>query len=1736
MTAHLLSCSPASSKTLLRLTGSALFAHHRVGLCFWILLLATPAFRAQNNEWELVNAGGPRSGMSPGAPGIYGTFQTPALGNSPGGRQNPVTWSDKNGNLWLFGGVGCDAVGNCGALDDLWEYFPTTNEWAWMAGDSKMPGAYQTQGPVYGTYQTPAAGNTPGARDTPAVWADQNGNLWLFGGFYEVNTQTTTYYSYLNDLWEFNTTVNQWAWMGGSSTLPVCGTGPITCNQHGVYGTLGTPAPANLPGGRHQSVSWTDTNGDVWLFGGIGADSTGVVGYLNDLWEFNPSTSQWTWMGGSNTFVNCSYAGGCGVAGVYGTKGQPDSSNIPGGRAGEAKWTDNKGNFWLFGDDGAVNDLWEFSPSTREWTWVGGSSSASGSTGFGVYGTLQVPATGNFPGTRSGAVAWTDSQGNLWLFGGSGENASEWGVDLNDLWKYNPATNEWAWMDGDSSLPYQIVSAAGYQGTLGQPAFGNNPGTRASSAGWTDTHGNFWLFGGGSLGSGYLNDLWQFQPYTGGQTQAATPAFSPAPGAYPSSQSVSITTTTPGATVYYVLNGAPPAKQYTSPISISGLDTINAVAEATGYANSIVAQATYIVGSPQASPPAFNPSAVSAGGIYTQPISVFMSSATPNATIYYTTDGTTPNSQSTPYNGPVSVSTAETIEAITTAPGYSNSAVSTIFYNVSINPAASPTFNPPPGPYTSPQTVTISDTTPNAVIYYTTDGTLPTTQSTKYTQPISVSSTETIEAVAVAPGGSNSPASFGQYTINLPVPPNTWTWVRGDPFTIEPTGTYGVLGLASAQDFPGGRTAAASWTDASGNFWLFGGSGIDAIGNQGAMNDLWEYKSGAQIQDGQWVWMGGSSTLSSTLSCAPQSTVICPGQPGVYGTQGQPAAGNVPGGRMGAVTWVDGSGNLWLFGGVGGQLDTYAGSHGIQIYFNDLWKFNPLANQWTWISGSNTANQFGVYGTLGSPAPGNVPGGRYGAMGWVDHSGNLWMFGGDGIVNGYGSVNTNQIEWVLNDLWMFNPSTSQWTWMGGSSTFPCIPINNECAPPSGVYGTMGTPNAANTPGSRAYAATWTDAAGNFWLFGGSGYDSQGNWGEPNDLWTYNPASNQWTWMNGSNTVPCGYNAPLGADLCTNPPAVRGTLGVPAAANTPPGGLAAARWTDKQGNFWIFGSADNLDITGEFEGTSSDIWVYNPTMNQWAWMGGDSATSNCAWLDDIPIAGNYECQGSQGVTGPEYLPAIDSLPPSRAGAVGWTDTNGNFWLFSGEANQLVNFNYSLQFGDFNDLWKFQPSATTLPPASTPLFSLLPGTYASGGPLSISNGMANASVYYTTDGSTPTTSSTLYTGPIQVSSTVTVQAVATAPGYINSSVASASYTLLTTPPPPIFSVASGIYSSSQVLTLSDANAASEFFYTTDGTTPYFGAADAYTGPITVSSSETVNAIAYVHGNTVTGYIASIFGQGSFQSGVASATYTINLPQVATPTFSVPAGTYASAQGVTLSDTTIGATIYYTTDGSIPTVQSTAYSGPISVSKTETIQAIATENGYTQSALATAAYTIDLPPPGFTVAGTAVTVSPGATSGNTSTITLTPSGGFTGTVNLTCAITPTAASDPATCGIPQSVTISGASAQTTTLTVNTTAAASAHNDAGKLFWPSVGGSVLACALLVGNPVRRRRRWQSLLGIVLLLFSINAGVAACGGGGSGGGGGGGNLGTTPGAYSITVTGVSGAITQTGTVVLTVQ
>ena len=407
-------------------------------------------------QWQLVG------GYSGSGPAIITNAQHERqIGNYtnpngfPGARLGAATWTDTSGNFWLFGG-------SDGAhfYNDLWSYnasgfapygqndlLTKTAQWAWVS--STTPTTNQVDQP--GIYP-PNANAYPGARTNAVTWTDSSGNFWLFGG-YGYDGQPVPILGFLNDLWEY--TGGKWVFVAGSTKA----------NQLGVYGTAGTAAATNLPGGRQEAVGWTDANGNLWLFGGEGEDATGTAnGILNDLWVFNTTSKQWTFVQGATaanqtgvygTMPSIGPPNTTGAAGTFGLLAA-SSNTLPGSRWGASAWTDAGGNLWLYGGwgldsnatngNGALNDMWVYVPSSTlgqpgSWTWVKGSSTGSQN---GVYNTnLNRPYVlyVNFtPGGRSNATSWVDHLGQLWLFGGEGyDSTSTTGNGyLNDTWRYLP--------------------------------------------------------------------------------------------------------------------------------------------------------------------------------------------------------------------------------------------------------------------------------------------------------------------------------------------------------------------------------------------------------------------------------------------------------------------------------------------------------------------------------------------------------------------------------------------------------------------------------------------------------------------------------------------------------------------------------------------------------------------------------------------------------------------------------------------------------------------------------------------------------------------------------------------------------------------------------------------------------------------------------------------------------------------------------------------------------------------------------------------------------------------------------------------------------------------------------------------------------------------------------------------------------------------------------------------------
>jgi len=432
-----------------------------------IFILLINLSYAQYNEWTWLH------GTNASGSCVFGTVTVPAAGNTPGGRYAPNSWSDSIGNLWLFGGAVFDETPNT-----MWKYDPSIDQWAWMSGDHTKGDNIPS---VFGTQGVPSAATDPGGGLTygMAEWNSKDGFFWMFGGIGGVSYTS-------NNLWKYDPGTLQWTWMKGDGTTGA-----------GVYGVQGVPDPANLPPGRCETdATWVDAAGNLWIFGGYNDGSA----IFNDLWKYDISTNEWTWMNGNN------YSGGAGVFGTYQTYGAANTP--PASGENYTSWVDSSGKFWLFGGGANYNYLWKYdpdplSPTYNQWAWMNGSQARYPTP---VFGAQCVEDINNQPTSQLELRArWTDDCGNLYMFGGADNNSVNNYDCYNTIWRYNTSTNMWAFLRGDN-----IPKSLGNFGTQGVSSPSNLPSGIWASVAWRTKDG-IWVYGGENNVS-TKDNMWFYKP------------------------------------------------------------------------------------------------------------------------------------------------------------------------------------------------------------------------------------------------------------------------------------------------------------------------------------------------------------------------------------------------------------------------------------------------------------------------------------------------------------------------------------------------------------------------------------------------------------------------------------------------------------------------------------------------------------------------------------------------------------------------------------------------------------------------------------------------------------------------------------------------------------------------------------------------------------------------------------------------------------------------------------------------------------------------------------------------------------------------------------------------------------------------------------------------------------------------------------------------------------------------
>lgn len=368
------------------------------------------------NLWTWFGGGG-RNVMSHGTKGV------PSLTNWPMQLAwCPMTWTDDNGDLWLYGGRGYNwaTPSKIKRSNMLWRYNIASGMWTWMSGDID----FDEKNPLWNTIQQYSPFNTPGGRsETNCSWVDKDNNLWFFGGFTMDGREV-----HCNDMWKYSIANNQW----------ICMKGPAETNNRGHYGVKGVEASENVPPSRWCGTSWKDEDDNFYIFGG----SNLRMGVFNDVWKYNTHTNNWTWIAGPDSANGLS---------VLGNKCVSANELMPSPR-NESRSPKNdacKLSYFMFGGSenwgyecmDEFNDLWEFDIKTNQWKWLSGTDQLNPAGCFGIKG---IADAANVPPGIQGSCMWLDRDENVWMFGGLTSKDYAYNptyLGRSTLWKFIPDRN-----------------------------------------------------------------------------------------------------------------------------------------------------------------------------------------------------------------------------------------------------------------------------------------------------------------------------------------------------------------------------------------------------------------------------------------------------------------------------------------------------------------------------------------------------------------------------------------------------------------------------------------------------------------------------------------------------------------------------------------------------------------------------------------------------------------------------------------------------------------------------------------------------------------------------------------------------------------------------------------------------------------------------------------------------------------------------------------------------------------------------------------------------------------------------------------------------------------------------------------------------------------------------------------------------------------------------------------------
>jgi alpha-tubulin suppressor-like RCC1 family protein len=917
-----------------------------------------------------------------------------------------------------------------------------------------------------------------------------------------------------------------------------------------------------------------------------------------------------------------------------------------------------------------------------------------------------------------------------------------------------------------------------------------------------------------------------------------------------------------------------------------------------------------------------------APGTSQAPLSVTLTSATPGASFYYSTDGGAPT---TPYTGPVSISGTVVLQARATKAGQPDSNISSGLYT--LQPQV-PTLSPAANVYTANQTVTMSCAPASCAslgqtIRYTTDGSDPSTSSTAtaYAGPVLVDHALTLTARAFRDGWTPSTAVSGTYSFSrgtLAAPtfnPAGGTYVGSQNVVLSS------IAGATIRYTLDGTDPTASSTAYSAPITL----SVTTVVKARAFHPEWTTSP--------------TATATYTIKVAEPPTISL-------------SSGEYPLGQAVTLTSATGTSILYTLDGSAPTTSSLNVPSGTTLYLMRALTLKAATFKTGCLPSDPAAESYTVTGT--APVATVDGGGSHSLLAKPD--GNVWAWGNNQTVPAAIASLTSIVKLDAGAnhsmaLKFEGPNKTLWAWgSNGSGQLGFGDTTSRTTPAQLPFASDVI--AASAGGAHTLAVR---AGGSVWAWGSN---SNGQLGTGSTTPTQISSPNQVTSLSASVAVSAGGSHSLAIEnLATESGTVwawgnntYGQLGdnsttqrnAPVRAGSLVGIVAVAAGdyhslalkNDGTVSAWGLGTSGQL---GDGPSQSHSVPTQVPGLTGAVAVASAAYQSFAVLADGSLWAWGYNYSGMLGDGTTTNRPKPVRVPiPAAVIAVG-AATNNSFAITLDGTVWAWGYNTNGQLGlGMAGAAVLTPtpvtSASYVVRVAVPTFSPAPGSYSAQQAVHPSSLTSGATICYTTDGTDPSGCATSVPsgGTVTVAQSLTLRAIATKSGMPSSAEAQAAYTL--TLDYPVLAPAPGVYSTDQTVTMTGP-AGATVRYTTDGTEPTETTGTLYLAPVPVTRTQTIRARAFK-----TGWSQSVPVGGAYGMRVAN------------PTFSVPTGSYATAQTVALATTTPGAPIHYTTDGREPTLGDPVATS-VFVDRSMTLRAKAFRDGWTTSDTVVAMYVLAL-----------------------------------------------------------------------------------------------------------------------------------------------------------------------------------